>query len=316
LTPGAPAGAAAASFIRFFSEDVMDIGFIGLGRMGQAIAANLIRAGHRLTVWNRSAAPAEALRALGASLAADPPATARGAVLMTMLADDDAHRDVLIRGGVFAGAAPGLIYVNLATVSVALARELAGLAGEHGLTYLAAPVFGRPEAAQAAKLNIVAAGDPAALSRMRPVLQAIGERVWPLGPEPERANAVKLAGNFLIASALESMGEAAALVRAHGVSSAAFLDILTSTLFACPVYKNYGRMIAEERYEPAGFTMTLGLKDTRLALQAAEAVRVPMPLASVVRDHFIEGLAAGKAEQDWSALADISAQHAGLKRAR
>ena len=290
----------------------MEIGFIGLGRMGQAIAGNLLRAGHALSVWNRSPAAAQALVAGGARLAGEPAATAGGEVLLSMLADDEAHRRVLIDGGVFAAAAPGLIYVNLATVSVALARELAALAGARGLTYLAAPVFGRPEAAQAAKLNIVVAGDAAALTRIESLLLAIGERIWPVGLVPENANVVKLAGNFMIASALETMGEAAALVRAHGIRSAEFLEILTSTLFAGPVYQNYGRLIAAQRYQPAGFTVTLGLKDVRLALEAAEGARVPMPFAGVLRDHFLEALAAGAGEQDWSALAEVSAVHAAL----
>ncbi len=291
----------------------MDIGFIGLGRMGRAIATNLIKAGHRLSVWNRSPGPAQELLTQGATLAPEAAAAARGEILMTMLADDDAHRKVLIEGGVLQAAARGLIHVNLATVSVALARELAALAACHGITYIAAPVFGRPEAAQAGKLNIVVAGDGAAITRIEPVLLAFGERIWPVGSLPERANVVKLAGNFMIASALETMGEAAALVRAHGIPSADFLDILTSTLFAGPVYQNYGRLIAAQRYRPAGFTLTLGLKDVRLALEAAEAARVPMPVASVVRDHFIEALANGRADDDWSALAEVSAGHAGLR---
>jgi 3-hydroxyisobutyrate dehydrogenase-like beta-hydroxyacid dehydrogenase len=290
----------------------MEIGFIGLGRMGHAIAGNLLRAGHALSVWNRSPAAAQALVAGGARLVGEPAATARGQVLMSMLADDEAHRRVLLDGGVFTAAAPGLIYVNLATVSVALARELAARAAAAGVTYLAAPVFGRPEAAQAAKLNIVVAGDAAALTRIESLLLAIGERIWPVGALPENANVVKLAGNFMIASALETMGEAAALVRAHGIKSAEFLEILTSTLFAGPVYQNYGRLIAAQRYQPAGFTVTLGLKDVRLALEAAEGARVPMPFAGVLRDHFLEALAAGGGEQDWSAVAEVSAVHAAL----
>jgi 3-hydroxyisobutyrate dehydrogenase-like beta-hydroxyacid dehydrogenase len=290
----------------------MDVGFIGLGRMGQAIAANVLRAGHRLSVWNRSPAAAEALVAGGAQLVGTPAQAARGEVLMSMLADDAAHRSVLIEGGVFAGASGGLVYVNLATVSVALARELAALAAAHGVTYLAAPVFGRPEAAAAAKLNIVVGGDGAALTRIESLLLTIGERIWPVGALPEHANVVKLAGNFMIASALETMGEAAALVRAHGIRSADFLDILTSTLFAGPVYQNYGRLIAAQRYQPAGFTVTLGLKDVRLALEAAESERVPMPVAGVLRDHFLEALAAGRGEQDWAALAEVAATHAAL----
>ena len=293
----------------------MDIGFIGLGHMGRAIAANLVRAGHRVRVWNRSADPVRELVGLGAVAAERPADTARAEVLMTMLADDPAHRDVLLEQAVLQGAAPGLIHVNLATVSVDLARELTRLEHDRGVTYIAAPVFGRPEVARAAKLNIVIAGAAEAITRIEGLMSVIGERLWRIAGPPERANVVKLAGNFMIASALETMGEAAALVRAHGISSGDFLDILTGSLFAAPVYRTYGRFIAEERYEPAAFTLALGLKDVRLALQAAADANVPMPFASVLRDHFLEALAAGKAHQDWAALAAIAARHAGLPRA-
>jgi len=293
----------------------MEVGFIGLGHMGQAIAANLLRAGHRLCVWNRSEGPVRALSALGARIATEPSAAARTEVLMTMLADDAATRAVLLEGGVLEHAPRGLILVNLATISVALVKELAHRAQERGVEYVAAPVFGRPEAAQAAKLNVVVAGASAALARIAPLLAAIGERTWPIGGPPERANVVKLAGNFMIASALETMGEAAALAQAHGVGAGEFLNVLTNTLFAAPVYKNYGRSIAEQHYQPAGFRLTLGLKDVRLALAAGEAAHVPLPFASVLRDHFLEAIAAGKGDDDWAALAEVAARHAGLKSA-
>jgi 3-hydroxyisobutyrate dehydrogenase-like beta-hydroxyacid dehydrogenase len=293
----------------------VEVGFIGLGQMGKAIAANLIRAGHQVCVWNRSAGPAQELAAHGARIAAEPAAAARGEVLMSMLADDAAHRAVLLGAGVLDRAAPGLIHVNLATVSIMLARELAQLEQQRGIVYIAAPVFGRPEVAQAAKLNVVVAGDSAAIARIAPLLSAIGERIWPISASPERANVVKLAGNFMIASALETMGEAAALAQAYGIAPSEFLTVLTSTLFAAPVYQIYGRLIGEQRYEPAAFTLALGAKDVRLALQAAEDAKVPMPFASVLRDHFLEALADGKAEHDWAALAEIAARHAGLRGA-
>jgi 3-hydroxyisobutyrate dehydrogenase-like beta-hydroxyacid dehydrogenase len=291
----------------------MDVGFIGLGQMGRAIAANLVRAGHRVLVWNRSPAAARALMEQGAQLASDAAGTAQAQVLMSMLADDAAHREVVEQGQLFAHASHGLIFVNLATVSVNLCRALAQHAAQHGVAYVAAPVFGRPEVAAAGKLNVVAGGPAAALERLQPLFSAIAQRVWPVGNEPERANAVKLAGNFMIASALETMGEAAALAQAHGVATADFLDILNSTLFAAPVYQNYGRLIAEKRYEPAGFTMTLGFKDVRLALEAADAAQVPMPFAGILRDHFLEALATGRSERDWSAIAEIALRHAGLE---
>lgn len=290
----------------------MDVGFLGLGRMGKSMAANLLRAGHKLCVWNRSPGPARDLAALGARIATEPAAAAQGEVLLSMLADDHAYRAVLLDDGVLDRAARGLIHVNLGTISVALAKELAARHLEHGLAYVAAPVFGRPEVAAAGKLNIVVAGDAAAVARIEPLLSAIGERTWPLGSAPESANAVKLAGNFMIASALETMGEAAALVRSHGVAAGDFLKVMSSTLFASPVYQGYGRLIAERRYEPAGFTLALGFKDVRLALQAGEAANVAMPFASVLRDHFLEATAAGMSDQDWAAIAEVAARHAGL----
>jgi 3-hydroxyisobutyrate dehydrogenase-like beta-hydroxyacid dehydrogenase len=175
-------------------------------------------------------------------------------------------------------------------------------------------VFGRPEAAAAGKLNIVVAAEPASLAKVQPLLSSIGEKVWPVGEQPERANAVKIAGNFMIASAIETMGEAVALTRAHGVAAGDFLDILTSTLFAAPVYKGYGAMIAAERYQPAGFAVPLALKDIRLALAAGDATQVPMPFASILRDHLIEAIATGGAGNDWSSLAQLAARRSGLGR--
>jgi 3-hydroxyisobutyrate dehydrogenase-like beta-hydroxyacid dehydrogenase len=292
----------------------MQIGFIGLGTMGKAIASNLMRAGHRLIVWNRSPGPVKELVARGAQAAARPADAAHAEVLMSMLADDEALREVAIGRGVLEEAERGLIHVNLATISVAFARELARLHRERGIGYVAAPVFGRPEVARDAKLNVVVAGEASSVARVEPLLSAIGQRVWPVGSEPERANVVKLAGNFMIAGALETMGEAVALARGHGLAGAEFLTILTSTLFAGPVYQGYGQMIAEQRYEPAAFRLRLGLKDVRLALQAAESVHVPMPLASLLRDHLLEAMACGDGDRDWAALARLSLRHAGLEQ--
>lgn len=290
----------------------MDIGFIGLGQMGKAIAANLVRAGHTVRVWNRSPAPVQELVAQGAKAAQSPAEASGGEILVTMLANDASVRSVIADQGALAAAAPGLIHLNLATISVALAAELAELHRQRQVAYLSAPVFGRPDVAAAGKLNIVVAGDPAAIARAQPVLQVIGQKTWPVGDRPERANAVKIAGNFMIASAIETMGEAVALTRAHGVPAAQFLEILTNTLFAAPAYKGYGAMIAEERYQPAGFPMPLALKDIRLALAAAEAHNVPMPFASVLRDNLMQSIATGGAEKDWSGLAELAARRAGL----
>jgi 3-hydroxyisobutyrate dehydrogenase-like beta-hydroxyacid dehydrogenase len=292
----------------------MDIGFIGLGNMGKAIAARLINAGHHVRVWNRSPQPVQELVAMGAEAAVRPADVARADFLVTMLANDDALRAVVIDQGVLDAASPGLIHLNLATVSVALAQELAALHRKRNLGYVAAPVFGRPDAAAEGKLNIVVAGDDATIERAQPILSVIGQKTWPVGSRAESANAVKIAGNFMIASAIETMGEAIALTRAHGIGAADFLDILTSTLFAAPVYKLYGGMIAAEKYQPAGFAATLGLKDVRLAMAAADARSVPMPFASVLRDNFMELIATGGGEKDWSALAQLAARRAGLDK--
>lgn len=290
----------------------MDIGFIGLGHMGKAIAANLVRAGHTVRVWNRSPAPVRDLVGQGAKAAGSPVEAARGDFLVTMLANDASVRSVVLDQGVLAAAAPSLTHLNLATISVAFAAELAELHRQRQVAYVSAPVFGRPDVAAAGKLNIVVAGDPIAIAKAQPVLEVIGQKTWPVGDRPERANAVKIAGNFMIASAIETMGEAVALTRAHGVQAGQFLEILTNTLFAAPAYKGYGAMIAEERYQPAGFPMPLALKDIRLALAAAEAHNVPMPFASVLRDNLMQAIATGGAEKDWSGLAELAARRAGL----
>jgi 3-hydroxyisobutyrate dehydrogenase-like beta-hydroxyacid dehydrogenase len=290
----------------------MNIGFIGLGKMGKAIVGLLLSSGHKVTVWNRSQDAVQELVAKGAQAAAQPADLAKADFLLTMLANDEATRSVIIDQGVLQAAHPGLIHLNLATVSVALAKEFAQLHRERKIGYVAAPVFGRPEAAAAGKLNVVVAGDPATIAKAQPVLDAIGQKTWPVGAEPETANVVKIAGNFMIASAIETMGEAVALVRSHGVKADAFLDILTNTLFAAPAYKLYGGLIAAEKYRPAGFAAPLALKDVRLALSAADENNVPMPFASVLRDSLMELIATGGADDDWVAMARVAARRAGL----
>jgi 3-hydroxyisobutyrate dehydrogenase-like beta-hydroxyacid dehydrogenase len=291
----------------------MKIGFLGLGRMGMGIAGHLLAAGHELHVWNRSPEPARELAKRGARVAQSPADVADAEVIMSMLADDAALRAVIVDQGVLAAARAGTIHINLATVSVALAREFAQLHQQRGVGYVAAPVFGRPEVAAAGKLNVVVAGDPDTIARARPALEAIGQKVWPVGERAENANAVKLAGNFMIAAAIEAMGEAVALSRSFGVGAQELLDILTQTLFAAPVYQTYGALIAAQRYEPAGFTATLALKDIRLALAAAEEHNVPLPFGSVLRDGLLETIAIGGAERDWSSLAALAARRGGLK---
>jgi|SRR5690242_7858257 len=290
----------------------MKVGFIGLGAMGSAMASNLLAAGHAVTVWNRSAAATEPLASLGARVASTPERAVLGEAVCSMLANDQAVRAVFLDGGLLDAMDPGTVHVNHATISVALAQELAEAHAARGIDYVAAPVFGRPDAAAAARLQIVAAGKPAVVDKVRPLLEAMGAKIWPMGEVPERANVVKIAGNFMLAAAIESMAEASALTRAHGVGAAEFLELMTSTLFAAPAYQGYGKLIAEQRYSPAGFAMPLGLKDVGLALSAGEARRVPLPFAGVLRDNFLDALAHGGEELDWSALAMVAAKRAGL----
>lgn len=289
----------------------MQIGFIGLGHMGKALAGNLLKAGHRLTVWNRSPEAAEELRAQGAAVAREPAEAFAGEVAISMLADDAATRAVILDSGALAAARPGLVHLGMATLSTDFVGELLERHRHHGIAYVAAPVFGRPDVAAAGQLNILAAGPAEAVARVQPLLDVLGGRTWPLGEDPLHAAAVKIAGNFMIASAIETMGESAALAQSFGVEPGRLLEILTGTLFACPVYRNYGGMIAERRYEPAAFRLRLGLKDVGLALSAGQSRQVPLPFASVLRDNLLEAMAHGEGERDWTALADVARRRAG-----
>jgi 3-hydroxyisobutyrate dehydrogenase-like beta-hydroxyacid dehydrogenase len=290
----------------------MKVGFIGLGAMGSAMASNLIKAGHEVTVWNRSPGPTEPLASLGAKVVKTADRAAQGEVLFSMLANDQAVRSVFVEGRLLDGMDQGTVHVNHATISVALAREMAQEHSQRGLDYLAAPVFGRPDVAAAGKLNILVAGKPHVIERVRPLLDVMGSRIWPLGESPERANVVKIAGNFMIGAAIESMAEASALTRAHGVSSADFLEVMTNSLFATPAYQGYAKLIAESRYTPAGFALPLGYKDIGLALAAADATRVPLPLAGVLRDSLLEALSTGDEDVDWAIMAQVAARRAHL----
>jgi len=294
----------------------MKVGFIGLGNMGSAIARNLIKAGHDLTVYNRTRSRAEALASLGARIAATPTEAAADAkVLITMLADDTAVEDVIFSPGNAIGALPvGAVHISMSTISVGLSRRLAESHREKQQHYLAAPVFGRPDAAAAAKLFLIAAGPAEQIERCRPLFDAIGQKTFVVGEEALAANVIKLAGNFLITTVIESLGEAFAFGRKSGVDPHAFLDILTNSLFPAPVYRNYGSMIASNKFEPAGFKLPLGFKDNRLLLAAAEEAAVPMPMASLIHDRFVAALAQGLGESDWAAIARISFQNAGLHK--
>jgi 3-hydroxyisobutyrate dehydrogenase-like beta-hydroxyacid dehydrogenase len=290
----------------------MKIGFIGLGNMGSGIAANLLKAGNELTVWNRSPEPVQALAAKGARAAATPQEALQGDVLFSMLASDDAIHAVGLDGALLTDAKRGLVHVNLATISIAFAHRLAETHAENGLGYVASPVFGRPDAAAAAKLIVIAAGGKTALDTVRPLLDCIGRRVEVVGEAPEQANLFKIAGNFLLAAAIESLGEAFALVRKGGLDAHLFQDVLSTSLFACPVYQGYGDAIVNAKFEPAGFALKLGMKDVRLALDAGRELSVPLGVASLVQDHFIEAVVAGLADKDWAALGELAARKAGL----
>ncbi len=290
----------------------MRIGFIGLGNMGSAMAANLIKAGHEVTVYNRSRAKVDALAAEGAQPAGSVAETCEGDVVITMLANDEAVEGMAFGdGGIVASLARGATHVSSSTISVALSERLTAAHAEAGQQFVAAPVFGRPEAAQAAKLFVVAAGVPAPLQALEAIFDAFSQRTFVVSEEPKTANLVKLSGNFLIMSVIETLGEAMALVGKAGVDKHQYLDILTSTLFGASIYKTYGELIAGEQFEPAGFAASLGQKDVRLVLSAAENLQVPMPVASLLRDRFLALLARGGADLDWSAVGALAAWEAG-----
>ncbi len=288
----------------------MDIGFIGLGSMGRSMAENILKAGHSVRVWNRSRERAQPLEALGAKLVDTPAAAFSGDAVFSMLADDAAVREVFDLN-LLEKAPRDLVHVNMATISVAFAETFAREHAARGIHYVAAPVMGRPDVAAAGKLTIIAAGAPAAIDRVQPVFDAIGQKTWRIGKEPQHANVVKLTANFTLASAVETLGEASALLAGHGVAMTDFLDVITNSVFPGPVYSGYGKLIAEDRYEPAQFKARLGLKDVRLALSAAEACSTPLPIGSVVRDSLLDAIAHGDGEKDFAVLGKVAARRAG-----
>ncbi|MEV0254557.1 NAD(P)-dependent oxidoreductase [Streptomyces sp. NPDC050732] len=280
------------------------IAVIGLGAMGKPIARNLLKAGHDVVVWNRSDEPADELAAAGARRAASVPEAMRSPVVFSMLSDDRAVAETFIDSGVLARTPGGTVHVNLATVSTDLARRAGAVHAEHGVGYVAAPVFGRVPVAEAGALNVLAAGEPALLDRVQPFLDVIGSRTWRLGDRPEQANIVKILGNYLIACAIQSLGEAVSVAEGAGVDSGQLVELLTSTLFPGPVYTGYGSMIAERRYQPAGFTTDLGRKDLHLALDAATGQDIPLPIGELLRTVFDEAIADGRGTDDWAVIAE------------
>jgi 3-hydroxyisobutyrate dehydrogenase-like beta-hydroxyacid dehydrogenase len=273
----------------------MKIGFTGLGQMGRKMAARLIEAGHELTVWNRSSSVSKEFERR-AHIAASPQEAMHAEVVITMLADDAAVEAVWLKPRMTTNG----VHLNMATVSLRVARELARLQKD----YVSAPVFGRPSAAAKGELDVIAAGPAPALERCQPVFKALSRQVFVVGEEPEHANAVKIARNFLLATVIESLGEAFALATRSGVDAARFLEILTSTSLSAPAYKNYGRLMVERAYEPAQFSMELGLKDVELALATAREKGVSLPSAELIKNHLVKAIAQGNGHKDWAALAE------------
>jgi len=294
----------------------MNVAVIGLGSMGDPIARNLVQAGHAVAVYNRTAQRAEPFRTLGARVAATAAEAVRGVeAAITMVSDDLALENVLFGAAMYA-LQPGAVHISMSTISVALSRRLAESHRTNGQHYLAAPVFGRPDAAAARKLFVVAAGAPAQIERCRPLFDAIGQKTYVAGDAPEMANVVKLAGNFMITAAVETLAEAMAFADKSGLDTRTFLDIMTDALFGAPIYRTYAAMLAGATFEPAGFKLPLAIKDNRLLLAAAEHAAVPVPIASLIRDRMLTALAQGFGESDWSVIARMSARDAALDRGR
>ena len=290
----------------------MEVGFAGLGQMGRPMAGRLLEAGHKLKVYNRTRAAAEPLEKRGAVVVERPEALADREVVVTMLADDAAVEAVWLSSGLAARLRGGSVHVNMATVSMATSRKLASVHEKSGSSYVAAPVFGRPPVAEQGQLDVIAAGPAAALERCQPLLKAMAKQVFVVGAEPEKANAVKIARNFLLATIIESLGEAFALVRKCGVEPDAFHNILTSTSLNAPAYRNYGALMVKQAWRPAQFSMNLGLKDIELALATAAEAGAPLPSAEMIRRHIKEAIASGRGEEDAVALAGFIASKAGL----
>jgi 3-hydroxyisobutyrate dehydrogenase-like beta-hydroxyacid dehydrogenase len=290
----------------------MRVGFIGLGRMGSGMAASLLAAGHEVTVFNRTPGKAEALAAKGAKVAASIAEACRGEAVFTMLSNDEAVESVVFGdGGILASLPKNAIHISSSTISVALSDRLAAAHAKAGQRYVAATVLGRPDVAAKGELYVVAAGAADALKDVAPLLDAIGKRTDLFGEIPSRANLVKITCNFLIASVIESLGEAIALVAKAGIDRRHYVELLTSTLFDAPVYKTYGELAIDDTPAPVGFAAPLGFKDIRLAIAAGEELRVPLPLASLLHDRFVDLMAHGGEHMDWSAIGKLPLRDAG-----
>lgn len=290
----------------------MKIGFMGLGQMGRGMAERLLDAGHELIVYNRTAAAAEQLRARGARVATSAADLFEAGIVISMLADDAAVEAMWISSGLIERMPPEGLHLNMASVSLRMGRRLAALHRAAGSDYVSAPVFGRPAAAAQGKLDIVAGGAASARERCDPIFTALGKSTFIAGDDPAKANIVKIARNYLLATVVESFGEALALVRKSGVDPAAFYELMTTTSFSGPSYRNYGKLMVERNFDQASFTLRLGLKDVELALAAGGDTQVPLPLAGVIREQHLGALNAGFGDKDWASLADYLAARAGL----
>ena len=291
----------------------MDIGVVGLGPMGSAMARCLLAAGHRVSVFNRSPEKSAALVRDGAVLAASPAAAADNDAVITMVAHDDAV-EAMVTGphGVLAGLREGGVHLAMSTMSIALADRLTDLHADRGQKFLSVPVLGRPPAAEAGQLFLMAGGADDTIEAMRPLFDAVGQRLFVVGPRPSQANLIKLCANFLIFSTIEQLSEVFALAKKGGVAPAAVFEILTGSFFNAPVHKNYGKLIVDRAFDPPGANVRLAAKDTRLILQAGESLAVPLPFASILRDRFLATEARGEAELDFAVISRRAAEDAGL----
>jgi 3-hydroxyisobutyrate dehydrogenase-like beta-hydroxyacid dehydrogenase len=291
----------------------MRVGFIGLGHMGRGMAASLIKAGHQVTVFNRTRGKSAELEAAGAKVAATIGEACDGDAVFTMLSNDEALESVVFgKPGILDSLRKGAVHVSSSTISIELSDRLAAAHAEAGHGYVAATVLGRPNLAAEGQLFVVAAGADEALNAVGPLLSAIGRQTTRFGTKPSNANMVKLSVNFLFASVMESLGEAVALVAKGGIDKADYVEFLTTTMFNAPAYKIYGELAVSNQPAPVGFAAPLGFKDIRLAIAASEKLGVAMPLLSLLHDRFVELMASGGEHMDWSAIGKLAQRDAGM----
>lgn len=289
------------------------VGFIGLGNMGLPMAHNLLKAGHTVHVFNRTAARAEGVRAQGAQWQASPRSVAeKTPIVLSILADDAALESVALgEHGILAGLQQGGIYVDMSTVSPDTTKKIAHEYNAHGVHFISAPVFGRPEAAAAAKLWICPSGDPEAIERCRPLFNAMGQGVIIVGTEPHLASILKLVGNFFVISAIETLSEAFTLAEKSGLKVDTVLEVLKA-LLPVPLFQGYGTRMARNEFTPPGFVLRLGLKDVGLMRKLADQVHAPLPLADIAHEHLRAAFANGRGELDWGALITVVRELAAL----